>query len=257
MIKFKNLKKIYKTNDGKSVKALDGFSLEINDNEVFALAGVNGAGKTTALKALFKLINTDEGEMELNEESSKDCLQIATASTKPHNDDFRIKMGFAPEIPDLPEYLNVKEVLELSCKIAGIKPTQELIDEAVSLFELFPIKDKLVSNLSKGNKQRLSLAAAVVYKPDIIVFDEPTSGLDPLGRKLIKSVIKELKQRGHTILFSTHFLADLPELCDKMAVVHEGKIVFAGKVSEFCSNSSLEALEDRFAKIVSTEQENV
>ncbi len=235
MIIFENLHKKYKTKNKDFIQALDGFSLEISDNEVFALAGINGAGKTTALKALFNLINLDEGKITITTDS-KNC-----------------KIGFAPEIADLPDFLSVKEVLELSCKLSDVKPTNELIDKALNIFMLASIKDKLVSTLSKGNKQRLSLASAVVYNPDIIVFDEPTSGLDPLGRKLIKSVIKELKAEGHTILFSTHMLADLPELCDKMAVIHKGKIVFSGLVSDFSKDLSLEALEQSFAKLVSME----
>ena len=239
MIKFDNLKKIYKTKKGEKVNALNGFSLEISENEVFALAGVNGAGKTTALKALFNLIKLDEGKVEIK----------FSESLVP-------QIGFAPEIPDLPDYLSVFEVLELSCRLSGINPSSELIDKSLKMFELEPLKDKFVSTLSKGNKQRLSLAAAVVYEPSVVVFDEPTSGLDPLGRKLIKSAIKQLKSNGHTVLFTTHMLADLPELCDKMAVAHEGKIIFTGAVKEFCSDSNLEALEKRFASLIENGGEN-
>ncbi len=232
MIKFENLHKSYKTKDNEIIKALDGFNLEISDNEVFALAGINGAGKTTVLKALFKLINLDNGKIEITQPNS---------------------LGFAPEIPDLPEFFTVKEILEISCRLSGKKSYNDLINKTIELFELHTLQNKLVSTLSKGNKQRVSLASAVVYKPDIIVFDEPTSGLDPLGRKLIKSVIKELKSEGHTLVFSTHILADLPELCDKMAIVHKGKVAFSGKVSEFCNDKSLEALEKKFANLVSLE----
>ena len=235
MIKFENLHKKYKSKNKNFIKALDGFSLEISDNEVFALAGINGAGKTTALKALFNLINLDEGK-----------ITITTEGTK-------CKIGFAPEVADLPNFLTVEEVLQISCKLSNEKPTKELIDKALNMFNLVSFKDKLVSTLSKGNKQRLSLASAIVYKPNIVVFDEPTSGLDPLGRKLIKSAIKELKAEGHTVIFSTHMLADLPELCDKMAVIHKGKVVFSGLVTEFSKDLSLEALEQSFAKLVSTE----
>ena len=235
MIKFENLHKKYKNKNKDIVQALDGLSLEISDNEVFALAGINGAGKTTALKALFNLINLDEGKITITTDSSK------------------TKIGFAPEVADLPNFLTVKEVLQISCKLSDVKPTEELIEKALNMFNLVSIKDKRVSTLSKGNKQRLSLASAVVYKPNIIVFDEPTSGLDPLGRKLIKSAIKELKAEGHTVIFSTHMLADLPELCDKMAVIHKGKVVFSGLVTEFSKDLSLEALEQSFAKLVSTE----
>ena len=233
MIKFDNLKKTYKTKTGESIKALDGFSLEVADNEVLALAGINGAGKTTALKALFNMIRLDEGKVEV-------CFSDSQVS----------QIGFAPEIPDMPSYLSVIEVLNLSCRLSGIKPSSELLDRSLKMFELDSLKDKLVSTLSKGNRQRLSLASVVVYKPAVIVFDEPTSGLDPLGRKLIKTAIKQLKSEGHTIIFTTHMLADLPELCDKMAVAHKGKVIFSGTVSDFCPDSNLEALEKRFASLI-------
>ena len=239
MIRFNNLKKTYKTKKGETVNALNGFSLEISDNEVFALAGINGAGKTTALKALFNLIKLNEGNIEVN-----------------FPDSMVPQIGFAPEISDLPDYLSVTEVLELSCRLSGINPSSELLSRSLKMFELDDLKDKIVSTLSKGNRQRLSLAAAVVFKPAFVVFDEPTSGLDPLGRKLIKSAIKQLKSEGHTIIFTTHMLADLPELCDRMAVAHEGKIIFTGKVSDFCSEYSLEALEKSFASLIEKESKN-
>ncbi len=240
MIKFDNLKKTYKTKTGENIKALDGFSLEVSDNEVLALAGINGAGKTTALKALFNLIKLDEGKVEVS-----------------FSDSLVAQIGFAPEIPDLPNYLSVKEVLNLSCRLSGINSSAELLDRSLKMFDLESLKDKLVSTLSKGNRQRLSLAAAVVYKPSIVVFDEPTSGLDPMGRKLIKSAIKQLKSEGHTILFTTHMLADLPELCDKIAVAHKGKIIFSGSFADFCNDSNLEVLEERFASLIEQGGNNV
>ncbi len=238
MIKFEKVYKKYKTKKGEIIQALNGLSLEISENEVFSLAGVNGAGKTTTLKALFGLINIDEGKITI---SSPD-------SSEP-------KISFAPEAADLPTYLSVEEVLLLSCRLANYKPNPDIIEKALTMFELTHYKDKLVSTLSKGNRQRLSLAASIAYNPDIVVFDEPTTGLDPLGRKLIKSVIKQLKKDGHTILFSTHMLADLPDICDKMAIIHKGRVVFTGKVSEFCKDSSLTALEESFAKFVSQDGE--
>lgn len=229
-IRFENVYKLYKSKGADKIQALDNFCLEIKDNEVFAIAGVNGAGKTTALKALFGLIKIDKGSVVIENQE-------------------KTSIGFAPEIPDLPEYMSVYEVLELSCNLAGISPSQSEIDATLKLFELTELSHRQVSTLSKGNRQRLSLAAAVVFSPSIIVFDEPTSGLDPLGRKLIKEVIKHLKKQGKTLIFSTHFLADLPELCDKMAIVNNGKIVFSGTVKDFSENTDLEALEKRFSEI--------
>lgn len=233
MLEFKNLYKQYKTNK-EPVKALDGFSLNVGENQIFALAGINGAGKTTTFKALFGLIQLDEGDITISkrEDSSSKVL------------------GFAPEIPDLPDYMTVEEVLAFSCRLAGYDAEPKNINRCLAMFELEGQRSKLIKTLSKGNRQRVSLASAIVYNADIVVFDEPTSGLDPMGRRLIKNVMKELKSEGKTILFSTHILADLPEICDKMAVMHKGRTVFYGKVSEFSDDTSLEGLENRFAQII-------
>lgn len=237
MIKFDNLHKEYKNKNNEPIKALDGFSLEIDENQVFALAGVNGAGKTTALKALFNLISLDDGSVEVS------CRTDSKQQT----------ISFAPEVADLPDYLTVEEAIELSCRLAGFSPDKSHIDSAISMFELDSQRSKNIRVLSKGNRQRVSLAAAVAYDADIVVFDEPTSGLDPLGRRLIKNAIKELKSKGKTILFSTHMLADLPEICDKMAIVDDGKVIFSGSVYEFCEDSNLGPMEARFAELIGQE----
>ena len=239
MITFDNLHKEYKTKNNESVKALNGFSLEIAENQVFALAGVNGAGKTTALKALFNLISLDEGSVKISLKTDSKQQTIS----------------FAPEIADLPDYLTVEEAIEFSCRLAGFSADKNSIDCAISMFELDFQRSKNIRVLSKGNRQRVSLAAAVAYAADIVVFDEPTSGLDPLGRRLIKNAIKQLKAEGKTVLFSTHMLADLPEICDKMAIVHNGRVIFTGTVSEFCVNPDLEAMEARFADLIKQEGE--
>ena len=135
MIKFENLRKEYKSKKGEKILALDGFSLNIADNEVFALAGINGAGKTTVLKALFGLIKLDEGSISITLPDSK----------KP-------KMSFAPEIPDLPDYLSVEEVLALSCRLANEKPLPDTIEKAMTMFELLPLKNKLVSTVHCGSR---------------------------------------------------------------------------------------------------------
>ena len=158
---------------------LDGFSLNIKEGEIFALAGVNGAGKTTAIKSLLKLVNISSG-------------QISLFLSKLN----RAEIGFAPEVPDMPDFFTVKELLLHALNFYSEKGDENekfLLKRVVDLFELDSLLDLKVSELSKGNRQRVSLAASVIHKPKLVIFDEPSGGLDPFGRDLVKKAIKELK----------------------------------------------------------------
>lgn len=205
----------------KNINALNDFSLSIEKGEIFALAGINGAGKTTAIKSILGLCKIQSGSITLFDEEVK-----------------KSDIGFSPEIADLPEYLTVEETLAYAINFFEYskKEKNDLVEEALSLFSLTDIRKKIVNELSKGNKQRVSLAAATVHNPKLIILDEPASGLDPIGRNLVKQAIKKLKEKGKTILFTTHILSDIPDICDKFAIIHNGTIIFNGKPKNFCED---------------------
>lgn len=213
---------------------LDGFSLNIKEGEIFALAGVNGAGKTTAIKSLLKLVNISSG-------------QISLFLSKLN----RAEIGFAPEVPDMPDFFTVKELLLHALNFYSEKGDENekfLLKRVVDLFELDSLLDLKVSELSKGNRQRVSLAASVIHKPKLVIFDEPSGGLDPFGRDLVKKAIKELNREGATILFTTHILSDIVGLCHRIGIVSNGKIVFCGTPSEFCDEKPLSEIEKVFVE---------
>ena len=237
-IKFTEIDKHYAQSwNKKTIKALDNFSLEVNSGEIFALAGINGAGKTTAIKILLGLSKADKGSCSLFSEA----VNRLPAS----------RIGFAPENPDLPEFLTPIELLNHSAKLAGVKPDNRQITDLLEKLDLSQAADRQISELSKGNRQRASLAAAMIHQPELLILDEPGSGLDPLGRSLVKEILKDLNKSGTTIFFSTHILSDLPEFCHRMAVIHQGQNVFTGNCEQFSNNGSLESLETRFKEMVS------
>lgn len=214
--------------------ALDSFSLNIKEGEIFALAGLNGAGKTTAIKSLLQLVNIKSG-------------QISLFSAKLN----RAEIGFAPEVPDIPDFFSVKELLLHALNFyvkKGDENEKIFLNRVVELFELSSLLDLQVSELSKGNKQRVSLAASVIHKPKLVIFDEPSGGLDPLGRDLVKKAIKDLNREGATILFTTHILSDVVGLCHRIGIVADGKVVFCGTPSEFCDEKPLSEIEKVFVE---------
>jgi ABC-2 type transport system ATP-binding protein len=234
-IKFSQVSRSFTGRIGK-VRALDCLSFSVSTGSIFGLAGINGAGKTTAIRALIGLTPPESGEILINNQSPADFSPQ--------------QLGFAPEIPDFPDHLNAREVIEYSCALLDCDIDNERIEKILADLELGDFSEQAARHLSKGNRQRLSLAAAIAHNPTLIVLDEPTSGLDPLGRKLIKKMMLQLKAEGKTLFFSTHILSDLREICDQIGIIHRGKMVFSGTPTEFCAEPGSAALEERFAGLV-------
>ncbi|MFZ5952148.1 MAG: ABC transporter ATP-binding protein [Candidatus Rifleibacteriota bacterium] len=219
---------------GGVIRALDGLDMQVDAQAIYGLAGINGAGKTTAIRAMLDFSRPDSGAIKIFDESPD---QVTSA-----------RIGFAPENPELPGYLRVGETLEYSCALLEKELSNERLKELLVQFGLEEYADQNVASLSKGNAQRLSLAAAVAHEPELLIFDEPTSGLDPLGRKLVKNLIKQQKAAGRTVFFTTHILSDLMEICDCIGIIHQGKICFAGTPEKFCPKGA--QVEERFSQII-------
>ncbi|GAB4282440.1 MAG: hypothetical protein Kow0029_28030 [Candidatus Rifleibacteriota bacterium] len=235
-IEFHNLGKSFGSGSGQ-IKALDSVNLTVPDNSIFGLVGLNGAGKTTAIKILLGLLNEDAGE-----------ARIFGCTAQKINP---VRFGFAPEIADLPDYLSVEEIMAYSCFLMGCSLTSQRLGEILQLLEIEKLREVRVNHLSKGNRQRVSLAAAIAHDPDLLVFDEPTTGLDPIGRRLVKSLLRKLKEKGKTVLFTTHILTDLKEICDNLAILHSGKVVFQGTIADFTKTIGDKSLEEGFEKMIS------
>jgi len=203
------------------VVAVDGLNLKIRPNEVFGLLGPNGSGKTTAIKMLLGLLHPTRGR----------TLVLGGDSTSPR---ISTRIGFLPEESYLYRFLSARETLDFYGKLFSLPSevrrmrTESLLD----MVGLRAVANRPVGTYSKGMARRIGLAQALINDPDLLILDEPTTGLDPIGTRQIKDLIIRLAQRGKTILLCSHLLADVEDVCDRIAILYGGKVRAEGKVSE-------------------------
>ncbi len=202
-------------------RALDSLSLRVETNEVFGFLGPNGAGKTTTLKLLTELIYPTSG-------------RIAVLGRPPSHPDVRRRVGFLPEAPYFYDYLSAEELLTYFGGLFGLrgeerrKRVSTLLDRVgIGAERRLPLR-----KYSKGMLQRVGLAQALINEPELVFLDEPMSGLDPLGRRDVRALILELRDRGCTVFFSSHILSDAETLCSRVAIVVGGQLVTSGRLSE-------------------------
>jgi len=207
---------------------LVGLDLEVAANEVFGYVGANGAGKTTTIKALVGLLAPDGGQAFILGRAAGESAA-------------RRELGYAPENPYFYEYLTARETLDFYARLCGVlRPERRR--RAAELLErvgLAASADRRVRQFSKGMVQRLGLAQALVNDPRVLILDEPMTGLDPVGRHDVRRLILDLKAAGKTIFFSSHILSDVEAICDRAAMLHEGRLVSCGKLAELLSGRVL------------------
>ncbi len=217
MIKVENLTKYF-----NSVKAVDDISFEVKKGEVVGFLGPNGAGKTTTMRILSGFISADSGKVSLGKESIGDNVIEAQK-----------QIGYLPENNPLYKDMLVSEFLDFSAELNGVskKDKREAFEFAVSSAGIKEIFYRSIKELSKGYKQRVGIAAAILHRPDIIIMDEPTEGLDPNQRAEIRSLIRKLA-KDHTIIISTHVMQEASAICDRMLIINKGKIIADGTTDE-------------------------
>jgi ABC-2 type transport system ATP-binding protein len=217
------LKKTFKVGfTRKVVEAVRGISFQVEPGEIFGFLGPNGAGKTTTIKTIMDLIRPTSGRVEI--------------FGKPPSDmDARLKVGYLPEQPYFYDYLKPAELLDFFGKLYGIGSAERKrrVDRLIERVGLGHARDRTLRRFSKGMLQRAGLAQALIGNPELVILDEPLSGLDPIGRKELKDVIANLRTEGKTVFFSSHILADIELLCDKIVIIDKGKMRFFGTVKDF------------------------
>lgn len=210
-------------------KVLHNLSLTVLKGETFGFLGPNGAGKSTTIKLLLNFLRPDTGS-----------IQILNHTVG--QGEFRHHIGYLSESPVFYEHLTAKETLLLSGRLSNIPSVtiKQRIPNLLKKMNLAHATNIRVKSFSKGMKQRLGMANALVHDPKVLIFDEPMSGLDPLGRHMIKELFKELKRQNKTIFFSSHILGDIEELCDNIAIIHKGHLLYTGDLPGFLQGKSLE-----------------
>ena len=240
VLKINNLKKTFKLNL-KKTEVLKWVNLEIKKWEIFGFLWPNGAGKTTTMKCILDFVHPTSGEI----------LLFGEKLTK--NRSILSKIWFAPEQAYYYEHLTWKEFLEFMWKLSWMSK-KEVKEKSSILLEKVGLgfaENRLIKTYSKGMKQRLGIAASIIHSPELVFFDEPMSWLDPLGRNLVKNIIKELKRQWTTVFFNTHILSDVQEVADNFAIINLWEIIYEWQIKDVSGN-----LEDFFVEKVreATEQ---
>ncbi len=226
MLSIENLTKSY----GEK-KAVDDLSLHIKPGEIYGFIGHNGAGKTTTLRSVAGILNFDGGEIRIGGHSVRTeplaCKRIT---------------AYIPDNPDLYDYMTGTKYLNFIADIFGV-PADERAERIRKYAELFELSGNLaqpIASYSHGMKQKLALIAAWIHEPKLILMDEPFVGLDPKASHLLKGMMRELCDRGGAIFFSTHVLEVAEKLCDKVAIIKQGKLIRSGTMEEVRGDDSLE-----------------
>ena len=220
--------------------AVDDLSLEINSGEIYGFIGHNGAGKTTTIKAVVGILGFDNGEITIDGQSIK---------TNPIG--CKKKLAYIPDNPDLFDYMSGIKYLNFIADVFGVSPEdrQERIKKYADAFELTQDLAQPINAYSHGMKQKLAIISAWIHQPKLIIMDEPFVGLDPKAAHILKGMMRELCDNGGAIFFSTHVLEVAEKLCDKVAIIKNGKLIKCGTMDEVKGDSSLEnvflELEDK------------
>lgn len=228
MIKFYNVEKKYQTDFwAKSFKALDELSFRIEKGALVGFLGANGAGKTTSIKILLKFIKANRGEVIYSTELGKNMKEIFS------------RIGYIPERPYFYPHLSGYEFLNLMGSLNDIPSSvvRQRIKEWGERFEITFALDRQIRSYSKGMLQRLGFVAALIHDPRLLILDEPLSGLDPMGRRDLKQALIELHKNGKTVFFSSHIVADVEEICNKVVFLEKGKLVYDGSIDQLISRN--------------------
>lgn len=222
-----------------STLPLDGLDLEVAQGEVFGFLGPNGAGKTTAVKISLDLVHPTAGEVQMLGRPSRDWR-------------VRRRVGFLPEHFRFQEWLTAREFLDVHGRLFGVAAVERRrrADDLLERLDLSRQADRQLRDYSKGMLQRVGLAQALIHRPQLVFLDEPTSGLDPLGRRLVRDVIQELRLEGTTVFLNSHLLSEIEVTCDRVGFVRRGRLVHCGPLHELLAAAmEVEVLLDPGTKL--------
>lgn len=240
MIEIKNVSKTYNNN----IKAIDNLSLKINDGEIVGFIGLNGAGKTTTIKMMTGILQPDIGTIKINGyDIVKDSLKAKQI------------IGYIADSPDMFLKLTGMEFINFIANIykVPLNVRKKRIKEFGERFGLSDVLDKPMQSYSHGMRQKIMVVAALVHDPDVWILDEPLIGLDPTSAFELKKMMREHADKGNSVFFSTHVLEVAEKLCDKIAIIDKGKVVFIGTLKELKDKYDKKDLEELFMEVIKHE----
>ncbi|MBS1261290.1 MAG: ABC transporter ATP-binding protein NatA [Calditrichaeota bacterium] len=243
-IEVRNLSKVFADRKRGRIRAVDNISFDVNRGEIFGLLGTNGAGKTTTLRMLATILTPSAGTAVV---AGHDVVHEPAA--------VRAKIGYLTGDTNLYTRLTPREMLRYygSLFSLGRDELRSAINQVSERFGLHEFIDTKIGKLSTGQRQRVSIARAVLQRPELMIFDEPTAGLDPVGARHIVEFIRENRRGGQTLLFSTHYLREAEKLCDRLAVMHEGTIRASGTLAEILAQTGAGDIEQAFFALAGVE----
>ncbi len=242
MVELINFSKTYKSSKKGDSFAVSNFSMTCKNGEITGILGLNGAGKTTILKAICARHVATKGDVLVDGINASENIEKIREIT-----------GFVQEEPDLPKEYTVEEYLRLTASLHKIDFKAAIKSEKSHITELFldELLPKKIKALSKGQRERVNFAQALIYNPCTLVLDEPASGLDPAQIINMRALVKSLK-KDHTIILSTHLMQEVDSLCDRVYIINDGKLAASGTPQEIINENNCKNLEDAFFKITSS-----
>lgn len=232
MIEISNLYKKFGKNE-----VLTGIDLSIERGGIFSVLGPNGSGKTTIIKSILGMVIPDSGTIYIDGKSLK------------NNYTYRNNIDYLPQIANFPSNLKVRELIAMIKDLRAAKVTKD--DELIEMFKLQPFLNKNLGNLSGGTKQKVNLVLSFMFDSELIILDEPTNGLDPISHLRLKNLINSEKEKGKTILITSHILSFVEEISDEIVFLLEGKIYFKGTISALKTKTDQPDFEHAIASILS------
>lgn len=241
MIQVEKLTKEFPDLKQGAVTALDHVTFDVRQGEIFGLLGPNGAGKTTCLRILSTVLQPTSGK-----------AAVAGYDVTVHPELVRANIGFMSSNTGIYDRMTAWEMVEYYGRLYGIEEhqLQQRLEEIFERLQMNEIRDRLGSKMSTGMKQKVSIARTIVHDPPVLIFDEPTSGLDVLVARAVLQTIDNLRDQGKCIIFSTHIMREVEKLCDRVAIIHRGRILAMGTVSELTAKYEQPDIEEVFFELI-------
>src|SRR5271165_5884747 len=241
MIETRGLTKVFKDKKRGQIRAVDNVSFTCNPGQIYGLLGANGAGKTTTLRLLATILEPTDG-----------TALVCGHDIIDEPEKVRANVGFLSTATALYPRLTSQEMVEYFGRLNGLDEAtlKKRVDDIFNRLDMNSFRERRCDKLSTGMKQKTSIARTLIHDPQVMIFDEPTSGLDVMTARTIIEFIRECRQRGKTVIFSTHVMSEVEKLCDVIGIIQSGKLLAEGSLAELRSRYRNDDLEDIFVQVV-------